>query len=79
MPLESNRGRQGLPVVEEDKPLKIQPPDAENRMSGGVGALAGATPVKATRSSRIPKASCSWYETQRQRGNRHLARQSHFT
>ena len=28
----------------------VQPPDAENRTSGGVGALTGETPVRATRS-----------------------------
>ncbi|GAB4164745.1 MAG: hypothetical protein Fur0032_00990 [Terrimicrobiaceae bacterium] len=31
----------------------IQPPDAENRTSGGVGALTGETPVKATRSFNL--------------------------
>jgi len=29
----------------------VQPPDAENRMSGGVGVLTGENPVKATRST----------------------------
>jgi len=29
----------------ENKPRLVQPPDAENRTSGGVGALTGETPV----------------------------------
>ncbi|TCO81349.1 hypothetical protein EV701_1682 [Chthoniobacter flavus] len=29
----------------------MKPPDAENRTSGGVGALTGANPLRATRSS----------------------------
>lgn len=29
----------------------VQPPDAENCTSGGVGALTGANPVRATRSN----------------------------
>ena len=32
----------------ENKPRLVQPPDAENRTSGGVGALTGETPVRAT-------------------------------
>ncbi len=45
------RGNDGHAIrPREIKIARHQPPDAENRTSGGVGALTGANPVRATRS-----------------------------